>query len=206
MPLRALCAVIRLFLARGPSWLASRCLARSLALFRCSVLGVGRVFGFLRRFRCWVVLLRGYVLKMPIRGYLGPYLAVYGRRSSSALQVCAVVGLASFGRSDRQRVRISSAVLLRPGFLIGSAAASFRRPVLCAICSAVPGFGPDQFGGPSSWGVSSGSRPELFGIICGGVFLGSSAGRGLQVVGVFAGGGAAVLSLALGRCGRRATV
>lgn len=76
----------------------------------------------------------------------------------------------------------------RLGGLIGSASAPFRRPVLCAICSAFPGFGPDQFGGPSSWGVSSGSRPAFS--------LGSSAGRGLQVVGVFAGSGAAVLSLA----------
>lgn len=91
------------------SWLASWCLARFLALFRWSVLGVGRVFGFLRRLRCGAVHLCRQVLKMPIRGYLGPYLAVYGRRSSSALQVCAVVGLASFWSSDRQRVGLVSA-------------------------------------------------------------------------------------------------
>lgn len=99
------------------SWLASWCLARFLALFGWSVPGVGRVFGFLRRFRRGVVLLCGYVPKMPLRGCLGPYLAVYGLQSSSALQVlCFGSGLASLGG------------------LIGSASGSLRRFGFGGLC------------------------------------------------------------------------
>lgn len=201
MSLRASCAVIRLFLARGP--------------FLACVVVPGAFPGFVRavrsgrRPRIWLFKAfkarSGPSMRASTKNpYTGLFRALFGRLRSAVLFCSAGFvfrfGPGLVGRSDRQCVRISSAVWLRwplqavrlrPGFLIGSAAASFRRPVLCAICSAVPGFGPDQFGGPSSWGVSSGSRPALFGILCGGVFLGSSAGRGLQVVGVFAGGGAA---------------
>jgi len=182
MALLAFCAVIRLFLACGP--------------FLACVVVPGAVPGFVRavrsgcRPRIWLFKAfkarSGTSMRASAKNpYTWLFGALFGRLRSAVLFCSAGFvfrfGPGLVGRSDRQRVRISSAVWLRwplqavrlrPGFLIGSAAAPFRRPVLCAIRSAVPCFCPDQSGGPSSWGVSSGSRPALFGILSGVAFLG----------------------------------